>query len=430
MNITKNDWFFSKTKYGYIFIPLLMVTIVVLIVCGTAVPICSYFAFILTVLYLVFSNNEQAVCIMFFLLPFANIFKYDINSVSFFTYLTIILALKLIIAKRHIKFNFIAIWVILLFIQIVGSHMDYRILIKQAVILLLVYGYFQCCRPIVKQVVVNLSFGIFLSCCVANMTALFPSISDYMRVVRAYEISLDTYRFTGLYSDPNYLSQTLILLIMSFLVLMQIGKIKKIGLLMCVIFVLFGLQTISKSFVLMLVIVIGLITLLSFKKRNYKLVVAIFICALITLVVVEMANIKVIDYIFARFSYNGDITTGRVDLWKQYLILIFKEPLKLIFGYGIGSNAVGYMAHSTYLDCLYYYGVLGTVLFIIGIRIAVGKRNLRFNLLGYAVLICYCFTSAFLSNLLMYDFAYSLILVLAFISDESLMVIREEGYND
>ena len=90
-----------------------------------------------------------------------------------------------------------------------------------------------------------------------------------MSSIKAYEISSDVLRFTGLYSDPNYLSLVLIISCISLLIMVKTKMLEKRYLILCAFLVYFGLFTISKSFYIMLVIVSVFYLTLSIKRRQY-----------------------------------------------------------------------------------------------------------------------------------------------------------------
>lgn len=402
------------------------------IILGTSTSLFSYAAFGLVLVYLLVSNNEYCVNCMFFLLPFANIFKPSPSESSLFTYLTIILALRLLLQKRYIEKRFVIAWLALLMFQILGSNMNLSLIIKQAAVLLLVYGFFHCCETDPKQLVFNLAIGVLISCVVANMTDILPGLPSYLRTVYAYEISMAVYRFTGLYSDPNYLSKTLILLCTSFFVLIQKKEISSRCWILVALLVAFGTQTISKSFYLMLIVMVVLFSVIAVKNRRYSVLVAIFLICVVAALLFLSGKLSVFDDVMKRFSASDDVTTGRTAIWKMYLDAIVSSPLNLLFGFGIG-HALNYMAHNTYIDFLYYYGIFGSLIYVVGLDYAFGK-NIRYNgIMNWAPAISVMIVVFFLSNLLMFDFSFDLILILSFVAQDSDLQVNkltEENYDN
>ena len=399
-------------------------TLLVLILLGINVSFFSVVAFALALAYIIFFDNENGVSCMFLLLPFANVFKLNPTGSSFFTYLTIILALKLIIKKQKIERQFLILWMLLFAIQVVGCNMNWGTLIKQASVLLLVYGYFHCCKNITKRVVLNLGIGVLISCFVANMTGIFSNIPAYLRVIRAYEISFDTYRFTALYSDPNYLSKTLIVLCISLFVLIQQGAIGPKYYVLIALLIGFGFQTISKSFFLMLIVLIILSFAISIRTGRWGTTLAIALFCAIVVVLLMHGRISVFDSFLERITSTNDVTTGRVEIWKDYISAIFSNPINLLFGFGIGSTPK-HMAHNTYLELLYTYGIFGSLTFIAGLKYAFGNKIRRGEFANWAPATADIIMVFFLSSLVSFDFGFNLILILSFIAKDSNKQIEE-----
>mgnify|MGYP004462523873 CR=1 FL=1 len=400
------------------------VILLVLILRGINISFFSVVAFALALTYIIFSDNENGVCCMFFLLPFANVFKLNPTGSSFFTYLTIVLALKLIVKKQKIEKRFLILWMLLFAIQVVGCNLNLGTLIKQASVLLLVYGYFHCCKNITKQIVLNFGIGVLISCFVANMTSIFSNSHAYLRVVRAYEISLDTYRFTALYSDPNYLAKTLIVLCISLFVLIQQKAISPKYYVLIALLIGFGFQTISKSFFLMLIVMVILFFAISIRTRHWGVSLAITLFCAIVVVLFMYGRISVFDSFFERITSTNDVTTGRMEIWKDYISVIFSNPINLLFGFGIGSTPK-YMAHNTYLELLYTYGIFGSLTFIAGLKYAFGNKIRRGEFANWAPAIADIIMVFFISSLVSFDFGFNLILILSFIAKDSNKQIEE-----
>ncbi len=391
--------------------------ILVSILIGTSIHWFSYVALGLTVLYFFLNDSDKCVDCMFFLVPFANIFKPEPTAYSLFTCLTIFLTIKLILSKGSIDKHFLIIWLVMLSIQAVGCQGQLTTLVKQATVLLLVYGYFHCCKVNAKYIVLNLTAGIIISCVIANMTGIFNGIPDYLRMVRAYDVSVDLSRFTGLYSDPNYLSETLILLCSSLFVLIQQKRISKKYWGVIALLMLVGVQTLSKSFFLMLLVLVLLITLIAFKRKNSKLLFVIFLGIVSMIGMFLAGKLTVIDNILIRFGSQSGITTGRVAIWKRYIDKMLTYPWKLLFGFGIG-NLLEELPHNTCLDYIYCYGICGSFVYLIGFRRAIKSRIRYTETTRWIPFICIMMMYFFLSNLLMFDFGYHLIIIMAFLLEK------------
>lgn len=399
---------------------------VALILMGVSNPLFSYLSFIVLAAYIVFSSNETAFSVMAFFMPFANIIKPSVNTTSLFTYLTIILVIKLLITCKVVKVSFFVAWGFLFVIQIMGCFGNIPVLIKQSMILLLIYGYFNSCKRIKKEFTVSLAVGLSLSCIIASFSSFIPGLSSYMSNIKAYEISVDVLRFTGLYSDPNYLSLTIVLALTALIILIKTKKISKKYMIIGSVLIYYGLLTISKSFYIMLVAVFIFYFVLSIKKRQY-IVSGIFIAVAIALVIFLINDKSVLfDYIIRRLFYSSDITTGRTDIWLQYVKYFISNPFKLIFGSGISAVTFTTVAHNTYIDFLYYYGIYNSFVFFLGVILALRNQRISFKLQNTIPMMYLLIMSFALSCLQMYDFAFLLTFTLEFLVRPKKQIVYEK----
>ena len=89
---------------------------------------------------------------------------------------------------------------------------------------------------------------------------------------------------------------------------------------------------------------------------------------------------------------GGDISTGRFDIWKQYLDYIWNSPTTLLFGDGLGSPYyLSQGPHNAYIELIFFLGIIGgaimvsTIVCIIGTRKTVTRRGF----IEYALLLLF-----------------------------------------
>ena len=111
----------------------------ILIVLGTSNIVFTVLAFGLNAFFIVLNNSDETLLQLFFLCPFANIFKISATSSSIFTYLLILWVIKTFIKERYIDKNFIIMWLIYVGYSILGSSLNITLLIKQMVIPVFVF---------------------------------------------------------------------------------------------------------------------------------------------------------------------------------------------------------------------------------------------------------------------------------------------------
>lgn len=384
----------------------------ILIITGTFSPIFSIAAFLLNIIYAYFSSPEKIFYQLFFLLAFANVFKLSPTSTSLFTYLELFVIAKIIFFEKKIKRNFFVAWLILFIYILIGSQSDFTIVIKQALIPLIIYCFCNVARPDLKKIAYFTLMGLFISGIIALNVELFPSISNYIRFEKVYDANLDDiYRFSGLYSDPNYYSLMLLISTSCMLLISLYTKnVKfKIKLILCMVIVAFlGAKTVSKSFILMFGIVFVLYVILLFKNKKYILGIVASLLVVTIVVLILYNKIPIFENVIARLKEGTDITTGRADIWKQYISFFKDDSIKILFGNGLGQGYLnGNAAHNTYIDFLYYYGIFGSIVFVTNCLMAIPKiTNIKidnFYLIFVVTIMLY-----FLSAIMYFDFAFTL----------------------
>ena len=66
------------------------------------------------------------------------------------------------------------------------------------------------------------------------------------------------------------------------------------------------------------------------------------------------------------------LTTGRTDLWKEYILYFCSHPLVLLFGGGLSVKIPFRLGpHNAYLELILFIGIIGSFLFCLTIYNAV-----------------------------------------------------------
>ena len=390
-----------KTKNLF---PILICTVsVLLILFGIRISILSILAFAVLSAAVIFARLENVFTIMFFLIPFANIFKMDFRGTSLFTYLQLFFVVRFIIRDLRITSRFLIAWIILFILQLLGSRMSLSLLIKQAVIPLLVCGSAVLIGGMETKITISLSIGVVVSGLVASFPNLFPGLQLFLHRVIAYDLGGRFDRFTGLYSDPNYFSVVVLSTTLGILTLVNAKRIDNRWLLLCIPMLYFGVLTISKMFFFMLLVLYLIFIWQCFHTQKYRKAAMSFAVILFLMLGIVVGKIDIFNNFFQRISVVGDLSTGRIRIWKDYLAYFVTHPIHLIIGNGIGSEPLHGPAHNTLIDFLYYYGLIGTILFF---RIIVRSvpRHQPITIMNGCVLLGMLFMSMSLSYLEAYDF--------------------------
>lgn len=67
----------------------------------------------------------------------------------------------------------------------------------------------------------------------------------------------------------------------------------------------------------------------------------------------------------SRGGFLESLTTGRLSVWKNYLVAISAKPILAIFGHGVSSvKLFDFHFHSVWLELLWDFGFVGTAIFV------------------------------------------------------------------
>lgn len=346
---------------------------VILITLGSAMPVLSLLAFVLDAVCLLRFSKADSFALLFFVMPFATIFKVMVGTPSLFQFLVLLAAG--IFAFRRRNFSAVRLTVLLLFVGYIamGAIDGVAILIKFVGGFTLLYFFTEDNEsentPLYAY---SLTFGFLVSSFVAWFLANFSGIVTYVEVFMPYRINgVDAPRFTALYGDPNYYTVGIILSVSLLLLLYARNRLKMLPFLVLIApLVFFGFKTGSKSFLLLLALLCLAFFYILVRRGNYWVVWlagVLFVAGVVLLLSRENNPLQIIlDRLLQQ--EEGDITTGRVGIWKTYFGYIFSDVRILLFGAGLGSSLPTdstHIPHSTYIDCLYYLGICGTVLLFV-----------------------------------------------------------------
>ncbi|MBQ7124341.1 MAG: hypothetical protein IJO01_07010 [Oscillospiraceae bacterium] len=174
-------------------------------------------------------------------------------------------------------------------------------------------------------------------------------------------------RFQGLFGDPNYFMTLIIVGLAILAKLKDSGRIKNgVFYFEAAAMMIFGLMTYSKTFFLVF-IMLGIIYIIwQFWNRNYvrgSLLIGLVIAAVIAifafnvdLVLVTLTRLLAADNI-------SDFTTGRTDIYVQYMGEIMDDPYSFFFGKGFAAKGFEKDPHNIYIEIAYHTGMIGVSLF-------------------------------------------------------------------
>lgn len=176
-------------------------------------------------------------------------------------------------------------------------------------------------------------------------------------------------RFYGLFQDPNYYSM---LLIAGLSLMVKLKDSRCIGwgafITGALLMIACGIMTYSKTFFLMLVLLIGVYLVWQFWNKRVARGVFLTLCIVLVggaLLLSEDSPFAVVMTRLTSASDLGDLTTGRSDVFMNYWRAITENIGSVLFGAGLGAENLGRAPHNLFLEITYYLGVTGLVLVII-----------------------------------------------------------------
>ncbi len=416
-----------NSKVVEIFKPLFFA---LLVIAGVAIRPLMYVAFVACALYIVFTDDKSQVYLLFFtLMPVATVFKLAPGSTSLFTYLQLLFLVTLLIKHGlKVRRKFLCVYTIYVLYVCIGMGTSISEGIKQITIPLIVYFCFQTLQSHrVKDYVTGYSLGVLISSIAGYFRSSIPNMTSFV-TAKTERIAGGTYsdrisRFSGLWGDPNYYSVNL-LLVFSLVVCFHVKK--KIStsnaVLAYTIIITFGALTGSKSFLLMLAVLLVWMVIELFKHKRWILGGVAVMVVLGGMIMAFSGRIASLENVLIRLNAsNGSIealTTGRTVLWKDYWDYFGEHPIKFLFGNGILQGFTFYAPHNTLIDFLDIYGIIGSILFVCVLIQAVGSRKRNRGFINWLPLITILMMYMFLSMIFYLDLCYHIMIVMIMLYDQ------------
>lgn len=351
-----------------------------------------YVFFGVAALAFVVSNPAHCVVFLFFLLPLASIIKPYVGSMSYYTVFFFLTVVKMVIAHRKIDIRILVLVALFFAYNLVFSGTrGITALITMTAGILLVY-YLRLGNINLKTVTLAFTAGICLASCLALFRQNLPVINGFIQeAVLKTGQSEYANRFSGLTGNPNYFTLDVIMVQAALIVLMHQEQKQMLYLICFGVLTVFGFMSVSQSYLLAWILLVFCWFLLSLQKGIRGLMRFVFIGVLMLAVTAVFAFEYIELFAFRIMSSvqggAADITTGRADIWKDYLEVIMNDLKILFFGNGINTTIdTGRATHNTYLEYIFYFGVVGTSVLLGAMKLAMGKI-LREKILWVPVLI-------------------------------------------
>lgn len=241
-----------------------------------------------------------------------------------------------------------------------------------------------------------LCFRIFtFALVIAGVMSLTYFVSPYLQSYFILSYAGSFARFMALFIHTNVLAMSCELIIAIYTALIIKKKIKKLDVLFFLIISIYGILTFSKAFLLIFcaLLLILFIYALKTKWKTTLAITGIVVAGLAIIIAIKPTYfLTMIDRFFGELTKKSSfteiintLTTGRYNLWVEYVNFLFSNPLSLFFGKGLGASVLpGKLSpHNMFIAMIYELGLVGTTLFIsIAILFTISNfksKNIKFS---------------------------------------------------
>lgn len=398
----------------------------------TSSNILSLLATILSVCYIFVCREDNIVPFGMFTAPFAYLFVYSRFNLYFIVAISITLRLAILEPKRFRYFLILPMFLLTHMITTSWNLLSIGMLTPTILLLTLLV-----CSDKMMNSDSSKTFSCYLKgFFVASILGFFKDNTRIVEILDADYISytnLSFNRFSGLSPDCNFYT---ILAITAISIYLFRGKEKSIkdiiGLLISIVL---GLLTLSKSFVLCVIVELMIYFLISDLKSK-KYIVTLFVVAIIAFIIFNNQISLYLNAIIFRFEgARGDFsnfTSGRSNLWDVYWKEIISSGQNLLFGTGFTHIVGKNYAHNTFLNIIYQFGFVGfltdSIFVLWASRTCIGTPKPK--LFGYIPLLAILMLLFNLSAYSFYSLWVCFLLSFLLAKDSKEMLFNENRYND
>lgn len=317
---------------------------------------------------ILFSNPKIGLPFLFFILPFGTIFKFNPGQISFFTVLFFLYIARQFLLKG-IRLKVLIACTILSIYLILCSGIVQSVTILTMIAGIIFVSYSISGENSFKEIILAYSTGLILASMLGLLQDYFPIIKDFVTdVILRLGESERINRFSGLQGNPNYFTIDIIMALSGIGVLLFQEKHIWIYIALFIILTVIGLLSLSKSFLVSWIALICFMIIFIINSRKRKVRRLIFILGGVIGCIYFMASKQINEYVMRFMNSMGsisDLTTGRTDIWLNYISVIWGNIKILFLGNGINGELVnGRGTHNTYIEVLYSLGIVGTIVLI------------------------------------------------------------------
>ena len=331
----------------------------------------------------IFMSGSEGIYGLFFMLPFSPIMKLAPGGNTFFNVLIAVYILRMVFFNQGSKMSFYQILSILTFIIYsllnIGEPTSLIKLLELIIYFVLAFLVMNMQESIdVRKLLMFFIAGIIIASVLGTFSDLIPGLSSFMRETR---IKLDDGdvigRFSGIQTNPNFYTMDITIAIAALLYMIGMKKHQWFDYLLVIVLLGFGVLSLSLSFMLAIAVVFLLylifkmsqLTRLSFNVKIFLRGTVVIVLTL--LVISQISSLPYMNIYFQRLGIGSivdqslsDLTTGRSDIWSDYLSLYLSDWRIFLVGVGLSVDAYNLrQAHNYYLELLVHLGIIGTIIY-------------------------------------------------------------------
>ncbi|MBQ9844169.1 MAG: hypothetical protein IJO31_08470 [Oscillospiraceae bacterium] len=331
------------------------------------------------------SSTKCCVLFLLFLLPLAPILKPDINSMSFFTILYFLVVAKFVVANQKVHGWLLVGLIFFCTYNLVFSGIGQLTTIATMMAGFLMLYYLRYEEIDAESAAMFFSAGICLASILALLRSSLPIINAFITDAMLAKVENERIvRFSGLQGNANYHTLDITMALAAIVVIIcNSRKIKLSHIVFIACLSIFGLMSVSKSFLIAWVLLLIFWFFVSLKQGVGRVVKFLFIALISALVLCYFAYDSISAYML-RLSGStstslADITTGRTDIWLSYIKEIFSNGKVLFVGNGLNTilTSVHKGTHNTVLECAFSLGIVGSVMFLVLLRTSMGIKSYK-----------------------------------------------------
>lgn len=331
----------------------------------------------------IFISGSEGIYGLFLMLPFSPIMKLAPGGNTFFNVLIAAYILRMIFFNEKSKMSFYQILSILAFIIFsllnTGDPTSLIKLLELIIYFVLAFLVMNSRESIdIRRLLMYFTAGILIASVLGSFSDLIPGLGGFMRETR---IKLDDGdvigRFSGIQTNPNFYTMDITIAISALLYMIGMKKHHWFDYVLVVVLLGFGVLSLSLSFMLTIAVIfllylifkISQLTRLSFDIKIFLRGTLVIVLTL--LIITQISNLPYMNIYFQRLGIGSivdqslsDLTTGRSDIWSDYLSLYLSDWRIFLVGVGLSVEAYNLrQAHNYYLELLVHLGIIGTVIY-------------------------------------------------------------------